>query len=211
MTEEHYATFKHEMLLMLGKRHWTALLGEGKGLTVLSLLYTGLRGSDCAAFLHRLDSLSLEWAKQEQEWAKQEQAYIDDPTSAIYQPLSSEDDAYNALRRDFVALALRYKDLKWRRCKTPGLSTALLMSFCLRYDTLLLPMFELGALALITETSFRSVADWKLWLYQGLACAQCYTSSGLLLCGVCRRIYYCSPQCQRQHRERHKSQCKFDQ
>jgi len=204
MTEEHYATFKHQMLVLLGKRHWTALLGEGKGLTVLSLLYTGLRGSECDVFLRRLDSLSLEWAKQEK-------AYIDDPTCSINLPLSSDDDAYNALRCDFIALVLRYKDLEWRRCKTPGLSTALFMSFCLRYDTRLLPMFELGALALVTETSFRSLADWKLWLHQGLACAQCYSSSGLLLCGVCRRIYYCSPQCQRQHRERHRSQCKFDQ
>jgi hypothetical protein len=107
--------------------------------------------------------------------------------------LKCDDEAYNALRLDFIALVLRYKDLHFQ-CATRGLSTALYMSYCLRYETLLLPMFELEAQQLISMLSFGSVPNWQLWLHRGMACSGCFKTHSLSLCGVCRRVYYCSTQ-----------------
>jgi hypothetical protein len=201
MTEAQYLTFRHETLVLLGLRHWPALLGDGKGVTVLALLYTALRGDDGDQFLRHLDQEALVFARKELTCTK----------NAVRQlKCDDNEEAYNALRLDFIALVLRYKDLPFQ-CATRGLTTALYMSYCLGYETLLLPMFELEAQQLISMLSFGSVANWQLWLHQGLVCAWCFKTHSLSLCGVCRRVYYCSTHCQTFHRQRHRPQCKFDQ
>jgi hypothetical protein len=198
-----YETFRHEVQVLVNRqRH--VLQGEGRGLVVLGLLYTGLRDSDGTHFLLQLDKMAFTFAKQDQLISE-----------SLWEFTSDEERVeYERLRVEFITTMRRYKPMKWRS-PTPGLSTALYLAVCMEYDTLQLPQFELDAMQLIPlHTSFASRADWMLWLYQGEACSRCYKTppnvAALNLCGQCRRVYYCSRECQVEHRARHRSQCKLD-
>lgn len=208
-SQQRYTTFRHEARLLLGLRHRATLLGDGPGLVLLALLYTGLHSdSDGQGLLRALDRMSLLWVRQEETRVCRSPPVTETEARV---DLLSHTEQYQALVRDFVTVIGRYRRYEYQ-CATPGLSTAYYLTYALRYKTQSLFLFETSVLDLVKRTAFQSTARWQLWLHQGVACLNCFASEAgqLSFCGGCRRVYYCSIECRNHDWPRHRHHCKYD-